>query len=567
MNNKRNKQLFAPLNKKLKTLYSKYKHNGETIKRLDKHLDNSLPKLMDNWDNVRLKSSKKIPSSTKLPKIEKIKINQSKEKKVQKVQKVKEIKQEFTNILENPTPLKMTLSSSETYKILCALSNNIFYLPNMKLYVKYENFHFEVIESKHVWVELTKKLLKTVKSIKLKNHKKIKLLNMIKNKTILNAEVHNRTLQFIYYFLSPLYLKNITEVKYFLIVLGDSILRKNKSDIHHYVNKDVKLFIDTIMDESKKYFKQAIDITKSLCYNSSVLQLKDGDLNGIRILTVNKNIINKKSWLSFIKYHLLDFIVSCCYLSYKFKSSEDFINLHSSKFNKTILLLDKTTDDGLVNNFIEERIIIKKGIHESNKKRLEDIVILWKKYLYDHNIPVDIIKYDRLGNLFFSKLPRERRKFFLHIESPFLNKMSKVKEFWNVNMMKDEDNYYTIHELVKIYELWLSFKNYKKCFVSEQDFEFIIKKCFIKTKILNKKVLQKYNFIWNKKQETNEFLLEYKDNNPHFDIENNNTYDLESIYNAYNEYTKMKCYIIIISKAEFIDYIKYISFKTVCVEI
>ena len=81
MNNKRNKPLFAPLNKKLKTLYSKYKHNGETIKRLDKHLDNSLPKLMDNWDNVRLKASKKMPSPTKLPNIEKIKINQTKGKK------------------------------------------------------------------------------------------------------------------------------------------------------------------------------------------------------------------------------------------------------------------------------------------------------------------------------------------------------------------------------------------------------------------------------------------------------------------------------------------------------
>ena len=76
----------------------------------------------------------------------------------------------------------------------------------MKLYVKYENFHFEVIESKHVWFELTKKLLKTVKSIKLKNHKKIKLLNKIKNKTILNAEVHNRTLQFIYYFFYHLFI-------------------------------------------------------------------------------------------------------------------------------------------------------------------------------------------------------------------------------------------------------------------------------------------------------------------------------------------------------------------------
>ena len=62
-------------------------------------------------------------------------------------------------------------------------------------------------------------------------------------------------------------------------------------------------------------------------------------------------------------------------------------------------------------------------------------------------------------------------------------------------------------------------------------------------------------------------LLEYKDNNPHFDIENNNTYDLETIYDDYSEYTKRECYIIIISKAEFIDYIKYISFKTVCVEI
>ena len=130
--------------------------------------------------------------------------------------------------------------------------------------------------------------------------------------------------------LTPIIFKNKNLTKYFLCVLGDSILNK-PVEVKHYLNSCelVKSIADTLYD----YFKNTIKINKTIINNLSC----DTKIEKIRLINLNSNDMVTNYCKNFIDKYILDIFVVAVHYSNRYKNSENFLkySLKSKKLKIT----------------------------------------------------------------------------------------------------------------------------------------------------------------------------------------------------------------------------------------
>tara|TARA_Y100000389_G_scaffold127651_1_gene124961 strand:+ start:2166 stop:3932 length:1767 start_codon:yes stop_codon:yes gene_type:complete len=557
-----NKILFAPINKRLKSLYMEYKNNNKVIIKLKDHVSIKLPSLMKKWDvkdNLNKynfvmgetngkKENKKIEKEIViLPEIKNNKFNGICETNEINTEKSIPLLKE-TIILPNKSFLKKE-------------AKNVYFLPNMNIYIKYENSNFSVIKYENIWKFLLKKIKTTDVGAKIKKNQKHELLKQIKNKTILDAIPNDMTINYILKAFTPLIFKNNFDIKYFLIILGDSILRK-ELDVIHYLQHSSINFIKYIMEETNKYFKKGVDIGRNIKYYIDINQ----NLDSLRIIKI-QNIEKVSIWKPIIKYQILNIIIVSCFLSNKYKNSENYIKINQIYFNKNVIRLKGKSKEDIVNDFIVNEMKIISGIHESNKYNLEDLLFLWKYYLNEKGYPKNIIDYGFFGRCMIDRIPNERRKLFLHIGSTFLKSMKLFMEFWTDTCSEETENYFTNTEINNIYNMWASIRGYNNHIVSDTDILFTIKNYCPKVKILGNRLLNIKNNLWNKKGEMVDIINSYNQNYKNNKLKKYTIDEIGKFYTYYVDYSNSNTLLFLIRKWDFKNYVMYTTFKTKCVEL
>ena len=385
-----NKILFAPINKRLKSLYMEYKNNNKVIIKLKDHVSIKLPSLMKKWD---VKDNLNKYNFVMEEINEKIENKKTENKKIEKeIVILPEIKtNKFNGICEtNETntekyiPLLKETIILPNKSFLKKEAKNVYFLPNMNIYIKYENSNFSVIKYENIWKFLLKKIKTKDVGAKIKKNQKHELLKQIKNKTILDAIPNDMTINYILKAFTPLIFKNNFDIKYFLIILGDSILRK-ELDVIHYLQHSSINFIKYIMEETHKYFKKGVDIGRNIKYYIDINQ----NLDSLRIIKI-QNIEKVSIWKPIIKYQILNIIIVSCFLSNKYGNSENYIKINQIYFNKNVIRLKGKSKEDIVNDFIVNEMKIISGIHETTKYNLEDLLFLWKYYLNEKGYPKNI---------------------------------------------------------------------------------------------------------------------------------------------------------------------------------
>ena len=605
----RKRKFFTTLNKKLKTLYTKHKDRPHVIHQLDMYLDDVLPGLMDEWametgmatstststtnkvdrehkrehkrgqnNNVETptinkfftksphptetatkkkrqkKTVKKSPVANKAPAT-----STPKNKKITKTKSTQALRKKTgggtlttsrsaTELNSPRTPMEFPTSfRPKTPEILQEMVAKYYYLPTMKIFITCENnAHFRMITEENIWFDIMKKVISVNRKYRFTNKVKKEIFRQIKNKTILDAIPQRRTIQFVQYSFLPILSNLIFNVKYFLIVIGDSVLNKTPSHLIYYMHPETKSFMNAIVNRANDYFKNSIRVCRNM---KNKLGEKDFDhICDMRILNFKHNVCNSDIWSSFIKYHFLDFIVVCCYLSNIHKSAEHYLDDCDQK--PGIMERIKFTtyygdEDALFGHFLSTKVKFYDNAHVSTKYKTHDIMFLWKMFIVENNLPYNIIKISTLKKLMYQNIPNAKRKYFINVDSDLLKVGNYFTEFWSETIVVKKPIVaskwkYTYANFAKMLSRWSKNRYQDDLTVTIDMVELLVQHYYLENCTEENSVLLKDQVIygiycgeWDKRKDVNIVLRKHKNENPKFNLLNMSGECIKELYRCY----------------------------------
>ena len=402
-----------------------------------------------------------------------------------------------------------------------------FYISNTDIFISYDSENFKVEKEDDILYKILTSISQNNNLKPWKYKIKFSVIKKIKESTILNLIPERFTIQkCINLLLSINIFNSKEETKYFLIIIGDLILKKNEN-LFYLINILGKNLIKILSDQCYFYF--GINLYNSIKFKYHE-QLNHNDY---RLLKINKKINN----LSDINKECLNILCVAIHYSKRYKSSEDYLESEvSENLSNFSLYLKNNSIDNITNDFISKNLINLEGNSISQKNML----YLWKLYLEENNLP-SLIFQNTLKNKLKETLNfDEEKEIYNNIFSEFLPIVSQFQEFWDKNIIEEEDELgIEISEIKNLFKI-----NYNLKVKIQEDYIINIIKYFYQDIIIvdEKNILNISCILWNKRDEINKFLEDIKNqffiNNEKYSI------SIDFLYDRYSQNNKKNTSII-----------------------
>lgn len=350
------------------------------------------------------------------------------------------------------------LSSEQEEFVHRFIENKKYYYCSLsELFFKYDGINYIHSSEDIVMNDVLESVTKGGKLIAWKQKTKINVMKKIKDQNVFYNIPESTTIQNVLEALTPVFFRNKAETKYFLTVIGDNILKKN-THLNHFITPIAKQFIKCLNNQSQKFFE--VGLNQSIKY-----KYKDHDYKTCRILSINDCVKNELLWSSVLDKNYLNILCVACHYSVRFRSSDMFILNHSNdtKLNEKIMYISNTNSDKLINEFIEHNIdkeTLSVIQNKSNKTAFiswKNMQYLWKLFLERKNIP-SVIFLNALKTKLISILSDyydEETDCFYHLYSKNLPSIQKFLDFWNTQIVYDEnESDLEIDEILSLLKKW-----------------------------------------------------------------------------------------------------------------
>ena len=377
--------------------------------------------------------------------------------------------------------------------------NQYFYIKNTESFVKYNGDNYSRVNEDEIWQNIYTFLKGCNPSIK--HSAKNAILENIENKSIFTSIPESKTIQSVISFLYPTIFNSKEEAKYFLSVVGDNILKKNRNIIH-YFSIDSKSFITALNDNIYDYTNTFSNTTiKWRCYRHK--------FSDCRMLKFNKAVLSSRYWHSFIKNYTLDIMAVSTHYSDRYNGSENFIrnNFTDSNVKNYILYLKDKTEKDVVNDFV------KSCFHTSTESFDWDVIyFVWKRYLRNNHYPNFLFIEPLKECVKISYEYKQDDDTFLNIGSPLLTKISKFKSFWKETISESKEPFsnYEIGEICELYRQWVN--NCTELLLSQDTINHILEYFYSIRSIKDKYISGINCSLWCKWLDINEWIQNYKQN-------------------------------------------------------
>ena len=369
-------------------------------------------------------------------------------------------------------------------------TNHYYYISTTNLYVEYKEI-FKVINENDMIHTILQFLTNYHQNIEInsciKQKIKNKIIKKIKDNSIYNNIPDSDTLQNILNYLCPNIFNNKNYAKYFMMSLGDIIMKK--TDLFFFIPSSIKPFIKKINKYVSLYF-HTINL-----FNHYKFQYYDHDTDKSRIIKFNNINLNHFNIPDEFYNNLI-----CISLHYstRYNSSDDFLldpTCHA--LQDQVLWIKNVPKPTIIKSFITDYLYIKTG-HKINEK---DMLFLWKDYLKNN----EYINIFQKNSDFTEAITEELGMvdgYYLNVSSLFLPYVYDFKDFWNKYMYVDYTEF--DYEISEIFQLFI--ETYKDKLINEQIITDIINYYYPHILIENK-IKHIGCSLWNKKKEIDTFLL------------------------------------------------------------
>lgn len=475
--------------KLINDLFEKYNENSYMIQRLNTHLSN-LPILLEQ-------ESKRYD---------------------ERVTRINEL------IMEQENFYKVFLSKHQYY-----------YMPYNNIYYEYDGKSYKIVKDDDIHHHLLSTITDEGKLIQWKHKTKQNIIKQIKERSLFKSIPETYTIQNVLGFLLNIF-PSKNDVKYFLTIIGDCILKKNTDNLLYFVSTNTKKFI-TIVDSigyittgnsiMNHFISKFHDSHKLSCYRL----IKTIDIPNIDIIKDTLNNIG------------IDLLCVAAHYSDRYSNSDNYLKLktETSIQNYVLYFLDNSLEK-IVDDFVSQCI---EKVNINSNISWKNMHYIWKLYLSNMQIP-NMIYSNNLQSILSTKLSNTNDNgniIFTYITSKFLPNVSSFLTFWEKHIsISNESN---VDEEYEIDELSTLYKNsdLKNSQLSDSNMIKMINHYFSpQVEIIDNKFITNIKCnLWSKHDDINEYLNAYKNNLINSSSESADLLvSFDELYQGYKIYFKTK---------------------------
>ena len=506
----------------IKGLFSKYNDNAYMRQRLSFHLTNILPSTLD----IECKNHEKRVERTAF----------------------------LTN--EQQTFIQVFLSKNQYY---CMPNNGNFY--------QYDGKTYKMVTEDDIQYQLLSTISKDRTLMDWKHKTKIHIIKQIKERNVFKSIPESDTIQKIINILSPLMFTTKSQVKYFLSIIGDSILKKS-NDLIFLTKPKTKKILNEL-----DYICYIITGIANITGNFVTKYNENYNYNNCRLININDNV-SIDSLKEIFNKNGLDFLCVAAHYSERYGNSDQCL-ISFDDLSAYSLYLKNNSQTDVFNNFCKHSIesieILSQDNSEKDSKKhsisWKNMHFIWKLFISKHSLPSAIYSNS------LKKMLKERYEYdeltdsFSNITSKYLPFVSHFIKFWEntvtITIPSESsagiDHEIEIDELCGLFKKWINDNeesNFYAGNTSEHDILKILNHYFPNVEISeNKYILNAQCSLWNKIGDINNALTCLKNYYKDAALFNNKSSLLISFDEIYSFYIKNKQTKFTISKRYFEKYL------------
>ena len=488
------------------TLYEKYKDDDYMLKRIYNHIHVYLPNTLENE-------------------------NKNNEKRHNLYTHLSEEQQIFIQVFLS--------------------KHNYYYLPALNFYYEYNGLDYLIVKEDDIIHKLLSTISKDRTLLKWKHKTRSVIIKRIKERNLFTSTPETETIQNVLNSLYPTFFPSKNSAKYFLTIIGDTILKKN-TDLIFMITPKTKQFIEDVeylANNSIGTSNSSIKFLTKYHENHSFLNY--------RLIKMNE-IYSLDFWREILKKIGLNLLCVAAHYSTRYVNSDNFINSSlDEELSSYTYTLKNTTQNELIDNFIDGFI---EKTSDDFRIEWKKIHFIWKQFLFNTDLP-NVIFSNVLKNYFKLKYTfDEKTDSFIGITSKYLPIYKDFIQFWNTTMSttvassqyQNFENDIEIEEISSLFKFW----NKSKTSLSEENIVRILKHFFVIDFVENKYVLHVSSSIWDKFSDIEQSITYIKQQcKEHI---TSSLISFDDLYNYYQKRCKNASLKFVVSKRYFQ---KYLYFK------
>ena len=385
------------------------------------------------------------------------------------------------------------------YKFL--LQNNYLYIPDSSLFVHYDTYNYSLVCEDIIWGKILTKINNEKHLMPWKQKVRMELLMTIRKKHIQQCTPESNTIQKVLQIISSSVAENKDYAKYFLTIIGDTILKKHTTNVYLTNNKITK-FIEFLQYEFNKYIKTNITTIFKTKYHFH-------NYRDLRIFPLHQNIEAPFLWEHYIKQNVLNIIVVACHYSERYKSADKYIEqkCYSENVRNHVFQLKNETKETFIQTFINSMLETSDTLSISQK----EMQYIWKNYLDSQNIQC-ILFNTELTELLSKQYNVNENGDYLNVTCNKIKYISYFNEYISETLTHISSEYecdeftYEISELLELFNIWKQSKNYNVT-IDEKQFKQLLQHFHEAISIKDERnVCNCLSTMWNKKNDILTFL-------------------------------------------------------------
>uniref|UniRef100_A0A6C0EZB2 Uncharacterized protein n=1 Tax=viral metagenome TaxID=1070528 RepID=A0A6C0EZB2_9ZZZZ len=405
--------------------------------------------------------------------------------------------------------------------------NQYFYLPNNNCFYQYNGQKYSAVREDDIQYQLLSSISNDRTLMQWKYKTKINIIKQIKDRHLFSEKFkpETDTIQHILKLLCSTLFTTKNQVKYFLTIIGDNILKKSSNLIFLTKPKTKKTIVEL---ENIAYITIGI---QNITHNLVTKYHENYNYENCRLLKIRDNI-DADIWKDILRQNGLDLLCVAAHYSNRYGSSENFMNHNTDEsLNNYTLYLKNNNINSIVDNFCKNSIdnVVSTNTIDNDTSITPTLIpaptpapttpskfsinwknmhYMWKQYISANSLP-NMMYSSALKILLTERLQYDSAAdTFYNVTSKYLPVVSDFIRFWEKNIIvsvtqpNEFDNEFEIDELCDLFKKWAYNKSNNCCSsgtIGEHDVLKIIKHFFPTIEIIEKKyVLNVSCILWDK---------------------------------------------------------------------
>jgi hypothetical protein len=323
-----------------------------------------------------------------------------------------------------------------------------FYSSSTDRFFEYDGLHYKPYAEEDILHNIFLEVSKERYLYNWKQKTKISTLKKIKDISLFKSIPNSETIQSVIDMFYPVFFSSKTQVKYFLTIMGDNILKKNQGIIYF-----IPSFAKTFLREIDNYAQLFIG-----CHTSTSFRYKyhEHGYSACRLIKINESIKIDTLFYPFLNNYFLDILCVAAHYSTRFGSADEFLKTYSNDdelMNYAFYLKDRSPQI-LLKDFCDEYIIRKDSAPICAWKTIQ---YLWKHFLESKALPTVLFQNELINWFSNNYIYDPSTKSVAGIFSKYMPAIERFLRFWEdtIEIIPiTEFSEYEIDEIIILFKKW-----------------------------------------------------------------------------------------------------------------